>query len=164
MYSSSLFLYFFSNAYCTVTPSSSMFAKSFTSSIWIPNSGPYDWLVIFSSFKSLIHFKKSFCVVLEVYIAFLLQAFKWFLSVLSPELALNSNSSLELPFLKLLVLPLYLWPLIPIPYLPQNSKQLIIDVKMPLFSSKFSFLFPILWRQYLFLVCSSFLWIRLIVP
>ena len=96
---------------------------------------------MFICINSLIHSKRSFCVVLEVYIAFLLPASKCFLSVLSSELALHLNISLKLPLLKLLVVLSSLWPLKPIPYLPKNSKHLIIDIKNSLFSSNFSLFF-----------------------
>ena len=50
--------------------------------------------------------------------------------------------NVKLPFLKMLVVLSSLWPLKPIPCLPKNSKHLIIDAEISLFSSNLSYFFP----------------------
>ena len=113
MYSNSLSVGFPSNTYRRMILSCSMFAESVTLLIWIPIIGPYGWLL----WLPLDTFQNIILCSLEVYIVFPLLGSKGFLSVLSREFALNSNSSLTLPLLKLLVVLLSLCILKPIPYL-----------------------------------------------
>ena len=126
-------------------PSCSMFAESVTSSIldskqWsVRLTG--NPLVNFSLYKLLDILQNIILCSFKVYLAFPLPASKCFLRVLPPQIALNLNRSLKLPLLKLLVVFLSLWPLKPIPCLPQNSKHLIKYIKISLFSSNFSLFF-----------------------